>query len=383
MSSRVDDRNYKVVYEDRGRGAEDYGSSRPARRQPDYERDYGYDRSYSRDPRDERRGYQIQDRERDTRTLTKTQYEIGRDRNSDAYVKRSNALVIGPNNSRSEFEVLRPERRPDGSYVVDTGMTRGYDDRDRRYEPKPRYYDEGPSQSTRNEIIMYDSPRAAGRTRGVSNADYRDVQVMEDIVSDSRYARRDRQPEIVPEEPLIAPTRIRSSMRGRNDSPPEEWTRRRGQSVGFYQDQIERHDASESRHERPGAEAHLSGRYLHKHRDGRDNDDDDIYEDTTYYERRKRTHGERSRSRGGTGGHGQRRSYPRLAGDDYDDERHEYTEQTMRQYDYEEARPLYPEQQERKRRHHHHHSHRSDGRDDDRSTYSEYEAVTRKTKDYY
>ena len=348
------------------------------RRRPrrEYEHDYDYDRSYSRDHRDERlviersarrdepRGYPPPAALPSAATTTKTTYEVGRDRNSEAYVKRSNALTIGPENGRSEFEVIRPQRRDDGAYVIDLGSARGYDDRN-DYAPRARYYDLPPaSRSRRDEdVIMYESSRTPGRDRAISHASYKDVQVMEDIDDDPRYRRRGREPEIVPEEIAPPPARLRSSMRGRNESPPEEWQRRRTHSVGFFKDQISYHDASEGRHERPGAEAHLAGKYLHSHRD-----DDE--------ERSRVSLRARSRSRGG---YGPRRSDPRLREYDYEDDRGAYTEETMRDYEYEDdSRRRYPPQRDSSRHRRHHRQH---GHEDDRSSYSEYETKTKKT--YY
>ncbi|KAK5047909.1 hypothetical protein LTR84_006097 [Exophiala bonariae] len=389
MSTRGEDRSYKVVYASRNRGSDRVEDEPPPRRsRRDYDYDYGYDhdKSYSRDYQDERilidrsgrsddpRGYHQQSTTVANRT--KTTYEVGRDRNSEAYVKRSNALVLAPANPRSEFEVLRPQRRDDGTYVVDLSNPRGYDERDYGYQPRTKYYDAPPPSRTRrdDDVIIYDSSRTGGRDRTISHASYhKDVQVMEDIDDDPRDRRRGRVPEIVPEETVAPPARLRSSMRGRNDSPPEDWKVRRSHSVGFFKDQISRHDASESRHERPGAEAHLAGRYLHHHDDYDDDERRSDYEERARVTQRARS---RSRSRGGHG-HGPRHSDPRLRDYDHEDERRSYTEETMRDYEYEDRRDPYPPQREsRRHRHHHHH-------DDDRSAHSEYETVTRTKKEYY
>ncbi|KEF58047.1 uncharacterized protein A1O9_05970, partial [Exophiala aquamarina CBS 119918] len=368
MSTRGEDRNYhKVVYASRSR-APDRVEGEPPLRRPrrdyDYDHDYDHDRSYSRDHRDDRilvernaraddlRGYHPPAQSALVPSRTKTTYEIGRDRNSEAYVKRSNTLVIAPTNPRSEFEVLRPQRRDDGTYVVDLATSRGYDDRDYGYDPRARYYDAPPpSRNRRDEdVIMYDTSRARVGDRAISHASYNDVQVIEDTDDGPRDRRRGREPEIVPEEIMASPPRLRSSMRGRNESPPEEWKIRRSHSVGFYKDQISHHDASESRHERPGAEAHLAGRYLHH-----DDDDDD-----DYIQQPRVSYRARSRSRGG---HGPRHSDPRLRDYDYEDDRGTYTEETMRQYEYEDRKEAYPPQRESRRHRHHRYD------DDDRSTY--------------
>lgn len=413
MSLRGEDRSYNVVYAGRNRGS-DRVEDEPRRSRRDYDYDYDYDhnhdhdRSYSRHHRDERVIIDRNRRPDDARSYhqpppppsaavasrTKTTYEVGRDRNSEAYVKRSNALVLAPASSRSEFEVIRPQRRDDGAYVIDLSNTRGYDDRDYGYDSRPRYYDAPPPSRTRRDedVIMYDSSRAGGRDRdrdrAISHASYhKDVQVMEDMDDDPRRDRRRPPPragpEIVPEEIVAPPKRLRSSMRGRNDSPPEEWNVRRAHSVGFFRDQISHHDASESRHERPGAEAHLAGHYLHHHDDDDDYDNGDM-RDRDYDARSRVSYRARSRSRGGGPGPGARNSDPRLRDHDYDDDRRTYTEETMRDYEYEDRKDPYPPQRDssRHRRRHRHH-HRDDDRDDDgRSAYSEYETTTRKTKEY-
>lgn len=161
MSLRGEDRSYNVVYAGRNRGS-DRVEEEPRRSRRDYDYDYDYDhhshdhdRSYSRHQRDERVIIDRNRRPDDARSYhqpppppsaavasrTKTTYEVGRDRNSEAYVKRSNALVLAPASSRSEFEVIRPQRRDDGAYVIDLSNTRGYDDRDYGYDSRPRYYD--------------------------------------------------------------------------------------------------------------------------------------------------------------------------------------------------------------------------------------------------
>ena len=380
MSTRGEDRDYhKVVYASR-RSAPDRVEAEPPLRRSRRDYDYDHDRAYTRDYRDERVLIERNSRVEDPRAYhpppqsaivpsrTKTTYEIGRDRNSDAYVKRSNALVIAPTNPRAEFEVLRPQRRDDGAYIVDLSTSRGYDDRDYGYDSRARYYDLPPPSRTRRDedVIMYDTSRSRVGDRAISHSSFKEVQVIEDPDDDPRDRRRGREPEVVPEATVPPPARLRSSMRGRNDSPPEEWKIRRSHSVGFFKEQISHHDASESRHERPGAEAHLAGRYLHH--------DYDIDDDDEYDRRTRVSHRTRSKSRGGRG---PRHSDPRLQDDDYADDRGTYTEETMREYEYEDRKEDYQPRRE-SRRHRHH---RRD--DDNRSTYSEYETTTRKKKEYY
>jgi hypothetical protein len=367
MSSRGDDRPYKVVYASRRR--DDYDDRR-SRREVEYEDDYRRERAYPREYRDDRIEVDRQSRISDSHDVdmvgtTRTRYAVGRDRNAESYVKRTDAVVVEDRpslNSRYDYEVLRPQRQDDGTYVVDLAGARSHDyDIDRRGYPPPRYEIAPPSR--RDPAMMYESARGAPRERALT---YRDVHVTEEI-EDDRYSRRGREPEIVPED-IPPPIRLRSAMRDR--SRPDL---RRTASVGFYRDQISHHDASESRHERPGAEAHLAGRYLEGNTQY---DDDDLY--AAGYTRRNRS---RSRSRSRARRYGPQRSDPRLRGDEeYDDDRRTFTEETMRNYEYEdERRPAYPPQrgQSRSRRHRRHH-------DDDDERYSTYDTEVVKTrKEYY
>ncbi|KIX96953.1 uncharacterized protein Z520_07067 [Fonsecaea multimorphosa CBS 102226] len=391
MSTRGDDRSYKVVYSSRTRDEVDERiPARKPRRDYDYDDEYRVEKSYSRDYRDD--GIEIDRRSRtsDTRTqlpppvgATKTTYEIGRDRNAESYVKRSNAVIIDRprDNGRYEYEILRPERRNDGAYVFDLDRrhSRDYqiDVDSRAYErpPRSRYGDPPLTVSKKvDDVLVSETTRGGGRDRTVRDVRYKDVQVTEEIDGDTRSSRRGRSSDAYVDD-VAPPRRLRSAMRGRNNSPPSLMERRREHSVGFYRDQISHHDASEGRHERPGAEAHLAGRYLV----GNGEFEDDVY--AAAYTRRNRS---RSRSRGR---YGPQRSDPRLHEyDEEDDQRRTYTEETMRRYEYEdEQRPRYPPQRAHSRRRHHRHHHRGDDRDEDRDddSYSEYEVVKRTTKEYY
>src|ERR1700761_6044231 len=138
MSTRGDDRDYKVVYSSRKReDIDDNVPSRRSRRDAEYEDDYRRETAYSRDFRDDRIEVGRQSRMSDSRTslpepagTTKTRYAVGRDRNADSYVKRSDTVVIEDRpagHGRYEYEVLRPQRRDDGTYVVDIGGGRSQD----------------------------------------------------------------------------------------------------------------------------------------------------------------------------------------------------------------------------------------------------------------
>ncbi|EXJ64522.1 hypothetical protein A1O7_00858 [Cladophialophora yegresii CBS 114405] len=375
MSTRDGDRPYKVVYSNRRREeTDDPTPSRRPRRDFEYEDDYRKERVYSRGSRDDRTEGDWQPRTSESRNIvpaagtTKTRYSVGRDRNAEAYVKRSDAVIIEdlpPDRGRYEYEVLRPQKRDDGTYVVDIGGGGGYSrdyaiDLDSRQSRSGR---DAPPPSRRDDMFYEDS-RGAGRDRTIRDVAYRDVHVTEEI-DDARYSGRGRAHEAYPED-IPPPRRLKSAMRGGNDSPPHL---RRRASVGFYRDQISNHDASESRHERPGAEAHVAGRYLQ----GNALADDDVY--AAAYTRRNRS---RSRSRGR---YGPQRSDPRLHEyDEMDEDRRNFTEQTMRQYEYEDdRRSAYPPQRATSRRRHHRHHHD----DDDRSSYYDTEVVKRTTKEYY
>ena len=182
--------------------------------------------------------------------MTKTRYAVGRDRDSEAYVKRFDAVIVDQpdGNGRYEYEVIQPQRRDDGTYVVDIGAGRFQDYvvdiGSRSYNRAPSTYEAAPS-STRPPALVHSS-RGGGSDGAVRGVTYKDVQVMEDV-DDDRYSRRGRGSEKSTDD-VPPPPRLRSAIRGRNNSPP---TRQRQRSVGFYRDEISHHDASESRHERP------------------------------------------------------------------------------------------------------------------------------------
>ncbi len=369
MSSRGDDRPYKVVYSNRRREEiDDQIPSRRQRRDVEYEDDYRQERIYSRDHREDR--MEVDRRSRgieESAGLTKTRYAVGRDRNAESYVKRSDAVVIDDrptDRGRYEYEVLRPQRSDNGTYVVDFGGGRSQDhvvDLDSRGYDRPQRSRYDPPPSRRDDLMLYEQPRGGVREQ-FRDTSYKDVHVSEEI-EDDRYSRRGRPSEIYAED-IPPPPRLKSSIRGRNNTPPDLHRRA---SVGFFRDQISHHDASESRHERPGAEAHVAGRYLE-----RNQFDDDSYAAGT---RRNRS---RSRSKAR---YGPQRSDPRLHdNDEMDEDRRTFTEETMRRYEYEDDhRPAYaPQRGHSRRRHHRHHR-----EDDDRYSQYDEEVVKRTTKEYY
>ncbi|EHY54594.1 hypothetical protein HRR83_004284 [Exophiala dermatitidis] len=384
MASRGSDRPYKVVYSTRTRDPDATIDSSPRqsyRREHDYDYDDDYppERSYTRDYRDDRTDADGRSRDStqsysgrsslpSTGGATKIKYEVVRDRNSDAYVKRANAMVIErpANSGRSEYEVIRPERRDDGTYVVDVGggRARRYPDRDSDGYDAPtraRYYETAPEASLpsrRGEYASYDSPKIPDRDR----AYYRDVEIVEDPEDDPRYSRDPRPPARGEGAPPLQ--RRKSAMRGRNETPPPERLRRkRSQSVGFYRDQLSHHDATEQRHERPGAEARIAGRYLRR---GADYDDDMDMDDYRVPGRS-----------GPRDDYYARRNDLRLNDYEYDDDRRTYTEETVRRYEYEDdQRPAYPPRARPYQVYR-----RDPVDDDDRSPYLGYDSRSR--REYY
>ncbi len=378
MSSRGDDRGYKVVYKSRVKDSDRVVDNRRPTRDYD-EPDYHFDeRPVRREHRDERLDIERDNNNRGDLEAgrTRTTYKVGRDKKkSEAYLKRGDAVVVERprDHGRAEYEVIRPERNADGAYVVDLGGGGGrLPPRDYDARSGAKFYDiDYRSRRDEDVVAMYDSSRGHGRDRAVSNANatYKDVQVIEDYDDDDPRYRRGRPPEAYDDTTTASSKRLRSAMRGRNDSPPEYWERKRSRSrVGFYRDQVSHHDASESRHERPGAEAHIAGKYLVGHgaqsAQGYDDDDDDYYY--------KSRHGRRYAP--------QRMSDPRITGhEEYDDEKRTFTEDVMRSYEREDdmpPKPAYPPQRGQSSRRNHRHY------DDDRSSYSEYE-VRKRTDEYY
>jgi hypothetical protein len=380
MSSRHDDdHQYKVVYSDHRQDAYQDRPVRRVRREAEYDDDrhmYGRDyrderfevdrRSRNHEYREDRLESDVRSRISDSRSVTagttRTRYQVGRDRDAEAYVKRTDAIVVEAPRycDRSTYEIIRPERGVDGSYVIDLGRSGGHpkdfmiDVAPRRHDRDSRYDD---LVYSRAERTLYDPRDRSTANREISYMDVRNIEVAED----DRYSRRGRAASVYADEEPPRP-RLKSAMRGEVGSPSRMRTQR---SVGFFREDISHHDAGESRHERPGAEAHLAGRYLV----GNETSEDDRYAQDARRRSRSRT------------GYGSQRSDPRLH--EYDEEdidRRTFTEETMRSYEYDDERTAYPPQRDHsRRRHHRHHK-----RDEDR--YSVYDdEVTKKTttKEYY
>jgi len=257
------------------------------------------------------------------RTTTKTTYDVVKNGRSDAFVKRGDVVVINrPNPSpmdyemnrsprprspvqyevtrsqpprRVEYEIERPRRDPSGAYIVETDPypRRDFDDRgfyeqsprsERYYSspsqsapfdrssgcdargPPPNAYD-GPRQSALSVAARSNYPQSYTRERIPELVNTRDaVRVTEEY--DEYYNDREYQRGREDRSYAAGP---RSSMRGSTNYSPDALQRKRSRSIGFRKDQAEYHDASERRHERPGAEAHVAGRYL------KSNQEDDRY----------------------------------------------------------------------------------------------------------
>lgn len=386
------DRRSQRYYEDDYRRTDDYRGGgyyyddrRPApreiivdRRRDDYEAG-GY---VDRDCRDRGRGDELAVVTR-PRQSTRTEYDFL----SDIHTRSSgsgNVIVLdsrdrGEGGSLTEWEIIRPERNEDGVLVIDAGDIRG----DRRGQGGGRYEivdrDAGRRGVRELEVITGGSQvraKSVGR-RSLVDA-MQEVRVTEDEDRRSVYSRggdrHSRAMEIVPAEAPMAPHRMASALR--HDHSPSSDTRRRSRSIGFHKSQIRHHDVTECKHERPGAEAAIAGRYLIDHRGERIEDDDlEII-------KRRRRH--RHTDDGGS--------------EDYEYERREkkdrYYEQDVNERFEERSRPYSPQrgpspEEEKKPRRRRRHRHRreekeaedSQEEDDRRSYYSERYTKTKKVYD--
>ena len=308
----MSDRDYRITRSSRPILRDPFTYSQPDRRQTplrDYHDDYASHRS-SRDI--------ISPRTSEAPSATKTTYKVSSTRESEPYVTRGNVIVLDSRLDRdrelSDWEVIRPERSESGAYVIETSSisdsstpARRRDDYSDRYE-----------RSRRDDVdVEFLSPPRIRRERSLSRGTIeamRSVRVTEDSSDDEdrrstrsrRTARSARRSEVdigVVGAPL---TRTMSSLR--HDHSPESVTRRRSRSIGFFKDQISHHDATECKHERPGAEASNAGKYLIDHRGERvrRGHDDDVSEVSGYRVRKGKseidTYGaevRRRRERGG------------------------------------------------------------------------------------
>ena len=372
----MSDRGYKVIYKSReSDSTDDQLSPQRSRRDDRYQND-DYDVRRNRDPISARsvRGSAV-DGGRSNRELTKTTYEVGRDRNSDAYVRGGNVMVIDQprrrrGESESEWEVIQPEKNSDGAYVIDMGSEGGGRRGGRRYEyevempgrrndPEPSDYGR---RSRAAEVLAPPTRRDRSMSRGMVEA-MQQVHVTEDSSEDDRRSRKSVRGRSMVDINTTAATngvgRRRAPSAFRHDHSPSSDTKRRSRSICFRDDQVIHHDATECRHERPGTEAHVAGMYLVGHRGefiGRDGEEGSVVRGV----RRSRTE-EYDR-------YGQEVERKRQTGyyrdDKYSNDNYE------RESVYESQKPP--------RRHRHHHKRRDDDND---SRYSDY--YEKKTKKYY
>ena len=179
--------------------------------------------------------------------------------------------------------MIRPERSESGAYVIETSSTSDYTSPGRQ---KDLDYDDRRRLAERRDIDILSPPRRRDRSmsRGTFEA-MREVRVTEDDSSDDgRRSTRSRRTLHGAETDMavVAPPLVRHTSSMRHDHSPDSVKKRRSRSIGFIRDQINHHDASESKHERPGAEANVAGKYLIDHRGERtrrrDDEDDSAFE---------------------------------------------------------------------------------------------------------
>ena len=290
----MSDREYRAVRSSRPGPRESYDEIEPVSRQrprgdSHYDDPYAYPRgsrdALSRTTTRSEHGSLAQ--ASDVPSATKTTYRIARDRDSDAYVTRGKVIVLDSRLDRdrelSDWEVIRPERSESGAYVIETSSTSDYDTLGRRQEIG---YDERrrPTGVRDTEVL---APPRGRRERSMSRGTVqamREVRVTEDYSSEDDHRdtrkRRTARPKtnVETDAAVVALPLTRPPSSIRHDHSPESDTRRRSRSIGFIRDQLSHHDVSESRHERPGAEANIAGKYLIDHRGERvrrgDGDDD-------------------------------------------------------------------------------------------------------------
>ena len=364
-------------------------SSRPAAREPydDFEsasrqmsrRDYDYDDPYAypRGSRDalsrmttrSERGSAVPGSE--ITAATKTTYKVAKERGSDAYVKRANVIVLDSRLDRdrdlSDWEIIRPERSQSGAYVIETSSTSDYASPPGRR--RDSFYDEASRPNMGRDLEVLSPPPRSRRERSMSRGTLeamQQVRVTEDYSSDEDRqnirSRRTSRPHTKAEiDAAVGGQSTLSRLKSiiRHDHSPESVTRRRSRSIGFIKKQLSHHDATESKHERPGAEANVAGRYLIDHRGERIRRRDEDDEESS------------------VGGYKVRRSKTDVI-DTYGAEverrnRDGRMTQRYEEDDFDRRKRSYPPQKERRR-------YRKEDQDDDK--YSEY-YDKRSTKKYY
>ena len=355
----MSERGYKVVYKDRNRDDRPRRDYYPDPRYNDYQD--SRELQLTRTTESGRSGkHDIGGRS------TKTVYGVARDGNADARLTRGDVVVLDHPRDRvesmsdSSWEVVRPERDESGAFVIESGG-RSYGQSGRRHDYE---YDDRRRPPPTRDFEPLSPPRrrqrSRSRSRGLAEA-MSQVQVTVDSSDDERKSGvtarsrgRRSQATIVADDSVS----VRGSVQRRpsafhHDHSPESDVRRRSRSVGFFREQCDHHDAAECRHERPGAESHLAGRYLVNHRGERGNPLDD------HDDRRSRGHRHDREFRDGDNYQVDERLIRRRGDDVVEDfEYHDYE----RKAPYDPQRPVEVVEEKEKphkhrRRHHRHHRH--------------------------
>ena len=277
----MSERGYRVVYKDRDRNDTPRQEYYPDPRYNDHHD--SRELQLTRSTGSERHNNHDHDVRR-----TKTVYGVARDRNAAAHLTRGDVVVLDHPRDRvesmsdSSWEVVRPERDESGAYVIESGG-RKYGQSERRYDYN--YDDQRRPPPVRNFEPLSPPrrrPRSRSRSRGLVEA-MSQVQVTVDSSEDEakggiigRSRGRRSQATILADDSIS----VRGSVQRRpsafhRDHSPDSDVRRRSRSVGFFREQLDHHDAAECRHERPGTESHLAGRYLVDHRGERGDPLDD------------------------------------------------------------------------------------------------------------
>lgn len=232
---------------------------------------------------------------------TKTTYNIAKEMGPEGYVKKGNVIVLdsrlGKDRDLSDWEVIRPERSESGAYVIETSSTSDYASPPGRR--RDSFYDEVRRPNMGRDRVVLSPPPRSHRERSMSRGTLeamQQVRVTEDYSSDedrqNTRSRRTPRPHTKAEiDAAVGGQSTLSRLKSiiRHDHSPESVTRRRSRSIGFIRDQLSHHDATESKHERPGAEANVAGRYLIDHRGERirRRDDDDAESSVGGYQMRR------------------------------------------------------------------------------------------------
>ena len=342
------------------------------------------------------REYDSRDRDRDVavattrpRQSTRNEYDFLSDR-EEIFSRStgSNVIVLDSRDDGarggglSEWEIVRPERGDDGVLYIDADDLKGGT---RRYEV------EGGGKRGDRQLEVIVASSGGGRERNRSLVDkMREVRVTEEEDREERRSvcgRRGQRDVVLAEAPMAPSRKCVTALR--HDHSPSSDTRRRSRSIGFHRAQLVHHDVSECRHERPGAEAALAGRYLRGNTERVDDDDRYSYTGGGHGRQdRSRSRRRKHRSSGGDADYGIERREKII----YEERREVQDGSVERSRPYSPQRGISPEpeperEKRRHRRHRRHHRRRDekeveveDDEDDRRSYYSEH---YRKTKRVY